>query len=437
MNRAAAFADRWLTRLIAFFERQTKNAAFGVAAFWLLVSLPLAWVNAPLGKNPRGFQFALFQDIPMLPHFQFGSYGVAGIVVFALAMAALRMDRRAAVCGGIALLALTLAAPLQIAFSNPDILRRLASEFAQQQKVSAFTTNLLPVNQGQAPEIWTILEFDTMWSRFVSAWYFLTIGWYVFTVAALIVFFKGLLLLDGRRWRAVFACILALLIFSAVLVARPFYAHTQLDRAYLAEARGDADEAIALYRATMRLDRWYALGPELYGQIGELHEARGVLDSPEYRIYKGQFFENQGMQPIAIDEFRLAARGGGSLESVGRREAARVAGNFGLTLYRQQAYGAALARWQQAFEEDPFQLQALFYLSRVNFEVAQYREAIAAGEQFCKRASNTYRLADIYSGMGDSYTKLGDHPNARVCYEKSFKLDYIVNARGLGALAGN
>jgi tetratricopeptide (TPR) repeat protein len=357
--------------------------------------------------------------------------------VFALALIALRFDRRAAVCGGIALLALALAAPLQIAFSNPDILRRLASEFAQQQKVSAFTTNFLPVNQGQAPEIWTILDFDTMWSRFVSAWYFLTLGWYVFTLAALIAFFKGVLLLRGGCSRVVFACVLALLIFSALFVARPFWAHTQLDRAYLAEARGDTNEAIALYRATMRLDPWYASGPELYAQIGELHEALGVLDSPEYRLYKGQVFENQGVQPMAIFEYRLAARGGGDLETVAHREAARVAANFGLTLYPQQAFGAALALWQQAFEEDPFQIQALFYAARAHFDVGQYQEAIAAGEQFCKRASNPYRLADVYSDMGDSYTKLGDHSRARAYYELSFKLDYIVNARGLGALTGN
>ncbi|MBV9126706.1 MAG: hypothetical protein JO117_01330, partial [Verrucomicrobia bacterium] len=224
---------------------------------------------------------------------------------------------------------------------------------------------------------------------------------------------------------------------SAVFLAKPYYASIQLNRAYLVQARGDAARATELYLATMRADRWYALGPELYEQIGEMDETRGVLDSPEYHLFKGQVFENGGVQPNAMSEYRLAARNGGDLAVVAHREAARVAAYYGLTLYNQQAYSAALAQWQQAYEEDPFQLQALFYAARAHFDVGQYRETIAVGEQFCRRASNTYAMADVYSDMGDAYSKLDDHAKARVCYQMSFKLDYIINLHGLGALAGN
>ena len=335
------------------------------------------------------------------------------------------------------LLALALAAPLQIAFSNPDILRRLASEFDQRQKVHAFTQAFLPVNQGEEPDLWTTLEFDTIWDRLVTAWYFLTLGWYVFSVAALIVFGRGLSLLPARRLPALLACTLALMILFAGFAAKPFYANLQLNRAYLAQARDEAGKAAELYRATIRLDRWYAMGPELYEQIGEIDESLGRLDSPEYHLYKGQVFENQGMQPDAISEYRLAARGGGDLATVAHREAARLSAYFGLTLYGQQAFGAALSQWQSAYEEDPFQLQTLFYSTRAQFNIGQYRQAITAGERFCRLASNTYALADAYSNMGDSYRRLDDHPAARSCYEKACQLHCIINEHGLGALAGN
>ena len=402
-----------------------------------MLALVLPWVNVPLGKDSRGAQFGLLQDIPVLPHPQLGSYGVIGLAVFACGVIALWFDRRAGLVAGVVLLALALAAPLQIAFSNPDILRRLASEFDQRQKVHAFTLAFLPVNLGQEPDRWTALDLDTIWQRLLTGWYFLTSGWYIFCVAGLIVFFRGVSLLPSRRVAAVAASILALGLMTALFVAKPFYANLQLNHAYLAQALGDPERAAELYRATIRLDRWYALGPEIYEQIGEMHDALGRRDSPEYHLYKGQLLENQGVQPDAVSEYRLAARAGGDVGVAAHREAARVAAYFGLTLYGQQAVGAALAQWRQAFEEDPFQIQVLFYAARANFDVGQYRQAISAGEQFCQRASNTYALADVYSDMGDSYTKLDDHARARVCYAMSFKLDYIINPRGLGAITGN
>ncbi len=438
MNRLVAVADRSLTWLIALAERQAKNAAFAIAAFWLLVAAVLPWVDFPLGKDPRGLQLALLRDVPVLPHLQLSSFGAIGFAVFALTMIATWIDRRAVVGGGAVLLALALAVPLQIAFSNPDILRRLASEFDQRQKVLLFTQAFLPVNQGREPGLWPSLAFDTLWERGVTAWYYLTHGWYAFVLAALIVFFQGVSLLPTRDLPRVFAgTLLGLVGLSTLFLAKPYYASTLLDRAYLAQARGDAVRATELYRAVMRMDRWYALGPELYEQIGAIDEARGVSDSPEYHLYKGQVLENQGMQPDSVSEYHLAARAGGDLGMIAHREAARLMTYFGLTLYGQQAFGAALAQWQGAYQEDSFQLQALFYAARANFDIGLYREAIAAGERFCQRASNTYAMADVYSDMGDCYTKLDDHASARGCYQNSFKLDYIINPRGLGALTGN
>ncbi len=438
MNRIATVANRALGRLIAFAEWHASNAAFALAAFGLLVSCALPWIKTPLGRAPRGLQFGFLQELPALPHPHLASYGVIGLAIFVVTMIAGRFDRRAAFGGATALLALVLIAPLQIAFSHPAILRRLASEFLQQQNVGNFTADFLPVNTGGSPGTWTSLEFGTVWARLVSAWYFLTLGWYAFAVAAMIVYVRTLSFLQRPRTRAFGLSVVALLVLSAVFLAPAIAAHDRLDRAYLVQASGAPEEAIALYRATMRLDRWYALGPELYAQIGELHAALGRYDTPEYHLYRGQLFENQSVQPSVTYEYRLAARqGGGDLTAVGHQEAARVAASLGLKLYGARAFGGAIAQWQQAFEENPFELEALFYAARAHYEMAQYREAITAGEAFCNRTSDVVMMADVYSDMGDSYRKLNDYPRARWCYARSFKLDYTLNARGLGALAGN
>lgn len=437
MNRTVAFLDRAMSRVIAFAEHHTRNAAYILAAFLLLTACALPWIKTPMGKAPRGVQFSLWQDLPAEPLFQLGSFGVAGLAVFAIALAAGFLDRRAVLVGGLALLALTLTAPLQIAFSNPDISRRLDSEFTQKQNVNAFTASYLPVNRGRDPRSWASLDYGTVGSRLVSAWYFLTSGWYVFAVAACLVFLESASRFPAVRARLLLVCPLILLVYAALFLARPTVAYARLNQAYLAQSRGDLNGAVALYRSAMRLDRWFALGPELYSQIGEIHVNLGVLNTPEYHLYKAQVFENRSLQSIVIDEYRQAAGGGGDLAIVGRREAARASASLGLRLFGQRAFSGALARWRQSLAEDPFQLQTLFFATRAHFEAAQYVESVSAGEAFCRRTSNVIAMADAYSNMGDSYTKLDDHARARTCYALSFKLDYTLNARGLGALAGN
>src|SRR5438046_8783774 len=177
------------------------------AVLWLLFlgiflvfsSAILKWLNFPFSHHPRGLQLPLLRNIELLPHLSLLSYGVLGVCVLATGLALLwRSDTFLAVAAAI-LIAFWAAAPCQIAFQQPALIRRLNAETQDLPMIRGFAKSYLPVNYGPAEEYSKHFELDTVWDRFVAAYSFLGLGWYCFGIGSLLIATYSIGRLPGER----------------------------------------------------------------------------------------------------------------------------------------------------------------------------------------------------------------------------------------------
>jgi tetratricopeptide (TPR) repeat protein len=419
-------------------SHRTHNVGLLFGALGVLGSLALKWVDAPLGKDPRALSFPFMQPLPtMALHPQLISYGAIAIILLGVGLIVYFLQARWLRWIAIGLLALGLLAPLQLAFTNPNSLRRLTSEFHQYARIRSFTAAYLPVNKGREPELWPSLPTETIWDRFSAGWYFLALGWFVFLYGSVLIFVFSVLRMPSGKGRACLELASVLIALSSYFLFRPAFGQLELRRAYLSQARGENEKAVQHSYKAIAWDRWYTLGPEVFDRIGQLHDRMGHGGTPEDHLYQAHLLEQRDQEQLAVFEYQRAAQEKGPIARVAHQEAARTLIDNGLQLYRQRAVGSAVAQWEQALQEDPLQVQAYFYLTRAYFELAQYRHSVETGQQFIRRVSNVFVVANVYSNLGDSYTQLREFTEAREAYALSYKLDATMNNRALRALVGD
>src|SRR3954464_13592115 len=106
-------------------------------AHWLLIvgsllvfaSAVLKWVYFAFSRHPSGFELPLLGKMELIPVFSVLSYGVIGIAVLAIALVLVwRSATYLALCAVTVLVAMWLAVPCRLAFSQPSLLRRLTTE---------------------------------------------------------------------------------------------------------------------------------------------------------------------------------------------------------------------------------------------------------------------------------------------------------------------
>jgi tetratricopeptide (TPR) repeat protein len=404
----------------------------------VFLSLVLRWTNASISRAYRAFSFPLSGDLNHAPHFLPFSYGCLIVLLLAISgLALLAKAPRAFWLISASLLGVTLYAPIQIAYTQPERLRTLLLEHDQYRKVIAFTNQDMPVNRGVEPTFEAGVDLTTVWDRFEAAKYFLSQGWNLLLGGSLAIFVLAHFRLD-RRLRLP-ACLAALTVYVVVLVisvSGAVVGEIAVRRALVDDLEGRIAESLSRYRTALKHDRWYRLRPYVYRQIGELQAKSGVTDTAEYHLYEGTVQEQSHHMPLAIFENETAASLSPELREIGLEESARVAATYAASLHQEKAIGGAITYWQRAIRNDPRQFFALYSLGRAYHELAAYQKAVEICQELMLRCSNPLILANIHSNLADAFEKLGQFAEARVHYALSEKLDDDRNFRAYNSLTG-
>jgi tetratricopeptide (TPR) repeat protein len=413
---------------------------------WLLIvgsvlvfgSATLQWVYFAVSSHPLGFQLPLLRKMELIPHFSFLSYGVVGIAVLAVALVFLwRSATYLALCAVAILIAVWLAAPCQLAFSQSS-LRRLTAETQVLSVIRSFTKTYLPTDFGPT-EQYESSEIETVRDRFLAGFSFLGLGWYCFGLGSLLIAIH----VSPRLHPAERKSALALGVIPAgvviialvpALIGQHYFA-----RACVAQAQGDGEKAITCYRRAMWFDRWRTQDINIYAAIGEIERLSGLSnDSPEKHISKAREFREASEYDLAIFELTRAAACGGPVGLVARRESARTRVEFGIALYRSGGIGAAVTQWEQALVEDPLQQNGLrFLVARGNYDIGRYEAALDAIKDVLRASDDRPTRANAYSIAGDCYVKLGHDAKARYSYNLALKEQMLVNFWAMSRLTGN
>lgn len=411
----------------------------GVVA--LLLCLPaallLGWVGFPLSPVLQGVGFHFIghshagaRAIPV-------SYGAlaAAIILFA-ADARRRENFDQLYWAGLALTTLVAAAPLQVAFADPALLKRLADEADWAKAAMQFSLRSLPPNLGPEEETWGLLSLTTVTDRLSAGWYFMALGWYVTLAAGLATTIAGWTGPNTcSRLKLAAVAVAGVFVTCLAFMARPLLAQRTLIQAARAEGRGDAASAIRLYRDAMRMDGWLALSIDLHQRIGAIDASFGRTNTSEYLLYRAEWDAGQGQLTRAVTGYQRLAASGGELAPLAAGRAADLLREMGQHLYETGAFGAAVDVWQQCLAQDRSDWLSVYYLSRGYFAVGRYSEGATLARRSLAISDPMVR-ADLYSDLGDAQTKDGKLGDAHLAYWLSYELDYVLNRRGLAATTG-
>ncbi|HYZ73399.1 MAG TPA: hypothetical protein VE641_10000 [Chthoniobacterales bacterium] len=401
------------------------------------------WVAFTLSKQIQGLHLSLLGYVPghhVNLALSFG-FGAAILIAIAAVMYSLRRWRLLGVTGVIILL-VALFAVMQVAFLHSSLLKELQDEEIQAKGAADFTKRYLPTNAGsEASDAIGIkgLPTETVWQRFVAAWYFMGFGWYVTVVLGLSALLYG----TARTPRAsqrllIFAGMMVA--FAAVAIAcsgRPLLAHLAFVRGQQAESRGDLARAVRAYREAMRLDGWYDINTEVYQRIGAIDFNSGKSDTFEYSIYHAEQMLSQNNYLDAIAEYERLVETGGEHARFLKSRTFEIMNIYGMQLYSAGAIGGACIAWQRVLELDPTQWLAVYCLSTAYFDTGRYQESIDLIQGLLKGLADPVLRANLNSNMGDAYTRLGDYQHAHLAYRYSYFVDNILNWRALMSLVGS
>jgi len=430
-------------RLVGWVEASARTCM----GHWLLIvgsllvfaSVTLKWMYFAFSRHPSGIELPLLRKMELVPHFSVLSYGVVGIAVLVIALVLLwRSATYLALCAVTVLVAMWLAVPCRLAFSQPSLLRRLTTETRELSVIRDFTKTYLPTDFGPT-EKYNRFDIENLWDRFLAACSFLGLGWYCFGAGSLLIaiYVTARLRPEERISGPVLAAIPTGVVIITLLPA--LIGQHYFNRACVAQAEGAKKEAITCYRRAMWFDRWRAEDVNVYAAIGELETLSvSSKDSPEKHISKAREFNEASEYDLAIFELARAAAWGGPAGLVARRESARTRVEYGIALYREGGIGAAVTQWQQALVEDPLQHHAVgFLVARGNYDTGRYEAALGAINDVLNRTDDRPTRANAYSIAGDCYVKLGHDAEARNSYNHSLKEQMLVNFWAMSRLTGN
>jgi len=223
----------------------------------------------------------------------------------------------------------------------------------------------------------------------------------------------------------------------AVCAARPLFAHLASVKGEQAEAKGNPSRAVQEYREAIRLDRWYAIRPDLYLRIGAIDFALGRTNTLEYGMYHAELMLSEKNYTAALAEYeRLAQRIDGPAEVL-RTRVYQAWIHYGMHLYNAGAIGDAEAAWQHVLARDPTPWLAVYCLSEAYFNTGRYGESVDLILGLLKGLADPELRANLHSNLGDAYTRLGDYQKAKLAYRYSYTLDNILNWRAMMSLVGS
>jgi tetratricopeptide (TPR) repeat protein len=365
------------------------------------------------------------------------SYGVlCAVLILLAAVAYSRKHWRVLSIIGAALMLVCFAGLLQVAYAEPDLLKELGDEETEFSVRQQFQNHFLPPNFGKEPSNaqGQVVSNDivTAWDRVVAARYFMGIA----------SFFYAKKHIAERRQRGLVArtTLVAAACLAIFFQIRPVIAQITVAQGQKAEAKGDLKLAIARYHRAMRIDRWFAILPDLYQRIGAIDFNFGRNDTPECHVFFGELWASQKNYSSAIaamqEAEKKADRVSGAFADFVRKREADFWTEYAGTLYTSGGVGAAIPAWERAFALDDGQWVAAYGLSRAYFETGRYNQSVALIQRVIKRLRDPEIRADFDSTLGDNYMRLGKPDLAKLAYRRSYLVDYVLNWRSLSDLIG-
>jgi len=419
--------------------RDSRPLVWLVALACSLAVLLVKWVNFPLTNQLRGVRFSFLGYATGGPGSRFLSYGALAAVLFiAAAFSVERRKTKALAALGSALVVVAFAALMQVALVDSELFKNLADETGQLQWAMLFSQRYLLANLGNEPSIWLQLSLETVWSRLITGWGYLGFGWYLALTGGIVIVSYALACLASARERLFFAGVLAAALVALVSICLLPYSLSEraLDRAIAAESAGRPEEAIRQYRRAIRLYGWNRVNLDLYARIGAIDSSLGRTSTLEYGVYRAELEASESDFPSAIAHFEELAGRATAIAPVLRRRAAGLLANYGAGLYQEAAFGAAVDAWRHALKCDPTMWIAAYYLTRGCFAAGCYQESVDLSKELLKQLGDPILSANLYSNLGDAYTKLGKFDDAHRAYRYAWYIDYRLDFRSVSALVG-
>ena len=298
------------------------------AKFWLLISgtalilgsVVLKWVQFPFSHNLSGLRLSLITDPGINPHISLLSVGVLGTLILIGGIVLQRIPSILALAAA-TLIMLWSITPAQIAFRQPSVLRRLTYELQVAPVQSVFTKDYLVENYGSPELVPKRLNLESALGRFLAAWSFLRVGWYIFGIGAFLVFIHAIGRMPDARL-GVTAALLGLSLGALfIILIPPAIGQYFYSSGILAKAEGRSQQAISYFRKAMRLDAWHAQDIYLYATIGRLQKEAGIsFGSPERHVMRAVDLLEADEYEQALFEFSKAADAEGALGLTARRK---------------------------------------------------------------------------------------------------------------------
>jgi hypothetical protein len=442
---------RWILGLILWWAGLGEKILLWMLRHWfyfaglMFIGLTLMnkWVAFTLSKQIQGLHLSILGYVPRHHVNPLLSFGFVAAVLFAIAAVCYsrRYWRLLTITGAIILL-LALFSVMQAAFLHSNLLKELQDEEIQARGAADFTKRFLPTNAGsEASDAIGIkgLPTETVWQRFIAAWYFMGFGWYVTVAYGLSAFLCGTARIPtaGGRVKILMGTALATAVLVIGCTARPFLAHVAFANGQQAESRGDPARAVSQYQQAMRLDGWYAINTAVYKRIGAIDATFGRVDTFEYAIYHAELMVAENNYPAAVAEYERLVEIGGEHARFLKARCYDILNNYGTQLYLAGAIGDACHAWQEVLTLNPTQWLAIYCLSTAYFDTGRYQESIDMIVGLLKGLADPELRANLNSNLGDAYTRLGDYQHAHLAYRYSYFVDNILNWRALMSLVGS
>jgi tetratricopeptide (TPR) repeat protein len=444
-------AVRWFLGIILWWAALAEKMVFWMLRHWVCfivlpfigLTLMTKWEAFTLARQIQGLHLSILGYVPGHPVNPLLSYGFVAAVLFVVATVcwSLRYWRFLAATGAIILL-VALFAVLQPAFLHTELLKELQDEEVQAKGAADFTKKYLPTNSGsEASDAIGIkgLPTETVWQRFLAAWYFVGFGWYVTVTYGLSAFLYGTCRIPTVRGRTqiLAGMVLASGVLTLACSARPIWAHLAFVRGQQAESTGDPARAIVQYQQAIRLDSWYGINTDVYKRIGAIDANFGRVDTLAYAIYHAELMLTENNYPAAVAEYERLVETGGRPVRFLKARTYEIMNAYGMVLYQAGAIGDACRAWQRVLVLNPTQWLAVYCLSTAYFNTGRYQETIDLIQGLLKGLADPELRANLNSNMGDAYTRLGDYQHAHLAYRYSYFVDNILNWRALMSLVGS
>jgi tetratricopeptide (TPR) repeat protein len=398
------------------------------------------WVNFTLSKELFGFSYSIFGyrlDHPLLVPLSFGVLASIPLLIGAFA-ALFHWPRTQYWAGGLGLI-VALWAGCQVVAGDGNLLFQLSRQSDWWSII-----NGLPSSQSQMePSIWPVLNFETLYDRIYTGWYYLGVGWYATLFTAIGLMAGAIAVAPRERLRLGAATAVAALLIIVASLIRPVLAQKAFVDGLQYQTEGRPDLALDSFRRAIALHRWYALNPRVYQRIGAVYAVLHQTNQPEYKAYLAErlFAEDQlqasvGDIPHAITLYDQLATMPGDFGAVARVRANDMRLVLGWHLFQGGAFGQAVITWDQVLRNDHYSWLAAFYAGMGYPTVARYQDLKAVTQDYLSRCGDPLLIGVLYNNLGDAEGWLGNHDAAHNDYYLSYHIDYSFNTRGASASAG-